>query len=351
MIKVRRIGHATFETPDLSRMIDYHTHVTGLMVASQDADRAFLSSRTGQLAVELRRAPQAKCSGLCFEVGARRGFRRHGAPAHGAGHQERSAERHRRPASARCWRSRIRRAPTIEVFNEWKSLARNQPFDGVGVLKLGHLAFCVDDPKAISEFYAKVLGFKVSDWISDMFVFMRCNADHHTVNFIVGPHGRMHHVAFELRDAAHLHISCDVLGEKDIKIVWGPVRLGPGHNVATFHRNPDDQVVEMFAELDQMKDEALGYYDPQDLAQGSPAAAQGLAGNPGHAICVGPAAVAGISPREEVGRGRVNRLGPVPCPFRCKPDLNGKSAMPANDPWRTLAVFGSLDRLLERWAK
>jgi catechol 2,3-dioxygenase-like lactoylglutathione lyase family enzyme len=137
------------------------------------------------------------------------------------------------------------------------------PFTGIGVLKLGHIAFHVDDPKAISEFYAKVLGFKVSDWIDDFFVFMRCNADHHTVNFITGPHGAMHHCAFELRDFSHLQNACDLFGQKDIKIVWGPVRLGPGHNVAAFTRNPDDHVIEVYAELDQMKDEALGYWDPR----------------------------------------------------------------------------------------
>ena len=33
MIKVRRIGHATFETPDLDRQIEHFTQVTGLVIA------------------------------------------------------------------------------------------------------------------------------------------------------------------------------------------------------------------------------------------------------------------------------------------------------------------------------
>jgi hypothetical protein len=41
------------------------------------------------------------------------------------------------------------------------------------------------------------------------------------------------------------------------------VRLGPGHNIAAFHRDHDDWVVEFYAELDQMKDETLGYFDPR----------------------------------------------------------------------------------------
>ena len=100
----------------------------------------------------------------------------------------------------------------IELFSEWQSVGRNQPVTGIGVLKLGHIAFHVDNPKAIADFYARVLGFKVSDWIDDFFVFMRCNADHHTVNFITGPHGTMHHVAFECRDFSHLQSACDLFG-------------------------------------------------------------------------------------------------------------------------------------------
>ena len=115
----------------------------------------------------------------------------------------------------------------------------------------------------MAEFYVQVLGFRVSDWIGDFFVFMRCNADHHAVNFITGKNIEMHHIAFELRDFSHMQAACDLFGERKIPIIWGPVRLGPGHNVATFHRNHDDWVVEFYTELDQMKDEALGYFDPR----------------------------------------------------------------------------------------
>jgi catechol 2,3-dioxygenase-like lactoylglutathione lyase family enzyme len=137
------------------------------------------------------------------------------------------------------------------------------PTAGVGALKLGHVAFVVHDPNPMAEFYAKVLGFRISDWIGDFFVFMRCNADHHAVNFITGKNIAMHHIAFELKDFSHLQTACDLFGEKKIPIIWGPVRLGPGHNVATFHRDPDDWVIEFYAELDQMKNEELGYYDPR----------------------------------------------------------------------------------------
>ena len=54
-----------------------------------------------------------------------------------------------------------------------------------------------------------------------------------------------------------------MFGRRSVPIAWGPARLGPGHNIAVFHRNPDDQLIELYCELDQMKDEALGYFDPR----------------------------------------------------------------------------------------
>ena len=53
MIKVKRLGHATFETRDLDRAVDYYTSVVGLSVVSRDANTVYLGSRMGLLAVVL----------------------------------------------------------------------------------------------------------------------------------------------------------------------------------------------------------------------------------------------------------------------------------------------------------
>jgi len=126
-----------------------------------------------------------------------------------------------------------------------------------------HFTIGVRDNVSAAKFYSDVLGFRVSDWIEESFVFMRCGSDHHTLNFVAGEARRMNHIAFELRDSSHMHRACDLLGRNRIQILWGPVRHGPGHNVAVYHRNPDGQVVELFFDLDRMVDEALGYFEPQ----------------------------------------------------------------------------------------
>jgi len=262
MIKVLRIGHATFETPDLAKAVDYYTQVAGLALAGRETGRAFLATKIGQLAIELQEGAQARCSKLSFEVAPNADFAdlQKNLSGHGVKSELRSDSV---PGQPRVLTFQDPKGTTIELFNQWSYLGNQEQVVGVGPLKLGHVAFTVPDPKATADFYAQVLGFRMSDWIGDFFVFMRCNADHHTVNFIAGKSNNMHHIAFELRDFSHLQNACDLLGQKNIPINWGPVRLGPGHNVAAFHRNHDDWVVEFYAELDQMKDEELGYFEPR----------------------------------------------------------------------------------------
>jgi catechol 2,3-dioxygenase-like lactoylglutathione lyase family enzyme len=121
------------------------------------------------------------------------------------------------------------------------------------------------DPKGALDFYSQALGFRFSDWLLDVFVFMRCNADHHALNFLKPPQPRegLFHVAFELRDWSHVGEACETLSRRGVPLIWGPGRHGTGHNYFTYHRDPDGNIVELFAGMDRMSSEALGYFDPQ----------------------------------------------------------------------------------------
>ena len=134
----------------------------------------------------------------------------------------------------------------------------------------GHVAFHVTDVKAVTSFYCDVLGFRVSDWMGDYFSFLRCGVDHHTINLVETGSNKHFHTAFELRDWAHMQSACDFLSRNGYKILWGPGRHGIGHNLFTYHRSPNGLITELFAELDQMKDEALGYFDPRPWHRDNP---------------------------------------------------------------------------------
>jgi catechol 2,3-dioxygenase-like lactoylglutathione lyase family enzyme len=269
MIKPRRIGHATFETPDLEKAIAYHTHVNGLKLADKEKNRAFLASKVGQLVVQLEKAEHGRCAALSFEVSPRSDF---AELARELGKEGIKSELRNDsvPGLGKVLSFLDNKGTRIELFSDWTYLGKHEQVLGAGPLKLGHVAWVVDDPAGTAKFYERVMGFKVSDWIGDFFVFMRCNTDHHTVNFIRGKNIKMHHIAFELKDFSHLQSSCELLGQKEIPIIWGPLRHGPGHNVATYHRAHDDHVVEFFCELDQMVDEELGYFEPRPWHHDTP---------------------------------------------------------------------------------
>lgn len=81
MVKLRRIGHAIFETHDLQPMIDYYTEVMGLVLAEREKDRAFLATKIGQLAVQLNKGDGERCAMLSFRSRAGFRLRRAGARA------------------------------------------------------------------------------------------------------------------------------------------------------------------------------------------------------------------------------------------------------------------------------
>jgi catechol 2,3-dioxygenase-like lactoylglutathione lyase family enzyme len=263
MIQVKRLGHATFTTTDLDRQIDYWQNVIGLSIVDQGKDHCVFATRLGQECIGLERATdagrllrtayQVKPDSDLGEIAAK--LREHGVQSE------------RRKDISPGVRDAITfvdpKGTLIEVFANYVFAPEDKSEQGVSPIKFGHVAYRVNDPQKITAFYCDVLGFRVSDWMGDHFSFLRCGVDHHTVNFARYGEERLHHIAFELRDWGAIHDACDYLTRKNTQLVWGPLRHVVGHNIAAYHRNPDEIRVELFAEMDLMKDEDLGYWEPR----------------------------------------------------------------------------------------
>ena len=281
MIDVRAIGHATIDTPDVDRQIEYYTQILGLHVEHRDARHAVLVTVTGRPAVVLHKGESARCTRIALQVGAGTALSEVAAKLQAG---EGINSELRRDASPGIAETLVLQDPigtTIELYREAK-LARKREPNAIAPMKLGHIAFSCSDVKHQTEFYCRVLGFRVSDWMEDVFAFLRCGPDHHTVNFAAfgGRSGagadataksaKLHHVAFELKDWAHMQAACDLLGRRNLQILWGPGRHGIGHNIFIYHRNPDDQIIECYTELDMMLDEGLGTFDPKPWHKDNP---------------------------------------------------------------------------------
>src|SRR5689334_14039186 len=69
MIGVKKISHATYETPDLERQVDYYTNIIGLSLIARERDTVYLANTVDHHSVVLRNGSQARCVEIGFQLG------------------------------------------------------------------------------------------------------------------------------------------------------------------------------------------------------------------------------------------------------------------------------------------
>ena len=268
MIRVHKIAHATYETPDLDQQTEYYTDIIGLTLIAKDKDAAYLASTVDHHSVVLRRGSKASCVALAFQI----------PPDADLGAFEKQVAAHQikterkkdpEPSISDMVSFADPKGTTMQVFKRGEFAHQKFTQKGIVPFKLGHVAFHVTDVKHVTKFYCDVLGFRESDWMADFFSFLRCGPDHHTINLMETGSNRHFHTAFELRDWAHLQTACDYLSLNGYKLLWGPGRHGIGHNLFAYHRGPNGLITELFTELDRMNEE-LGYFEPRPWHRDSP---------------------------------------------------------------------------------
>lgn len=269
MIQVDRISHLVFETPDLERQLNHFTGILGLTVLHRAGREVVLACRRNGQAMVLEAGSAARCSRIVFRVTPEM-LERAGGELERIGIRS-DARSDPGPLASKSLVFCDPNGIVVELLTEGAPLP-DQPAQPRAILptKLGHAAFTVSDPQKAAEFYTRILGFRVSDWMGDFFVFLRCNPDHHTVNFLRGGQTKLHHLAFEVADWDAIKRACDHLGRHRIALLWGPGRHPVGHNVFTYHHDPDGCIVELFTELDQMSNEELGCFDPRPWHEDNP---------------------------------------------------------------------------------
>src|SRR5262245_12873016 len=150
MIKASRIGHASFDTPDLDRAVAYYTQVNGLVLHAKDRSQAFLASKTGLLTIALERGDAANLRRLSFEVSPHADF---SDIAKNLAEDGVKCDRlsDAVPGISKMLAFNDPTGTTIELFTEWSYLGAHHQALGAGPLKLGHIARVVEDPKAMAD--------------------------------------------------------------------------------------------------------------------------------------------------------------------------------------------------------
>jgi catechol-2,3-dioxygenase len=261
-VRVNKLGYVAFETQDVDRLVEYYTKILDFTLVDKSSQGAFLTTGFDHHCVVITRSETAK-----------------GRTAAGYEIAEPLDDAHRRLREAGYEVERrsdigpgtpdvlVLAEPTTgtplhlmtaqESSGAWPTMLRPT--------KLGHVAAFTPGLESLEKFYRELLGFKWSDTLGDFFVFLRCGPDHHATNFMASATNEgMHHIAYEFRDPNHLITMVDHLAKNGYPLDWGPGRHGPpGHNLFTYHRDPDGNVIELFTQIDRMLDEAKGYWEPR----------------------------------------------------------------------------------------
>ncbi len=263
MVQVIKLGYAAFETTDIAAMQAYYTDVIGLTVAERgDNGAVYLRNVVDYHTIALYPGSENRLRHVALQLDGKQSLKEAAAQLSEQGIQV-EARTDAEPGVAELLQLADPEGNTLQLYTQMRQVSDGFPEKGIVPEKLGHLAMAAHDVQTVADFYQRVLGFRVSDWIEDFFVFMRCGPDHHSLNFLRSKYQKMHHIAFQLKDWAHVQRACDHLAKHNIPLLWGPGRHGAGHNIFTYHHDPSQQIVELFTELDIMLNEELGYFEPR----------------------------------------------------------------------------------------
>ena len=119
---------------------------------------------------------------------------------------------------------------------------------------LSHVVLHSPDMKVLEAFYRDVLGFRLSDWIGQFMVFLRCNSAHHRLAILPGPPA-LNHIAFDVSSVDELMRGLGRMTEKGVKLQWGPGRHTAGNNTFSYYTTPNGNAVEYTSDLEHV-DEA-----------------------------------------------------------------------------------------------
>jgi catechol 2,3-dioxygenase-like lactoylglutathione lyase family enzyme len=267
-VRVAKLGYVQFTTPDVPRLVHYYTTVLDFELVDEAPGGAFLTTGFDHHSVVITRGDTRPRSAVGYEVwgslgDAQRRLREAGYEV------ERRGDIGPGTPDALVLIEPSTGAP-LHLY-EAQEPSGVQGYTPLRPTKLGHVAAFTPELDALRKFYEELLGFRWSDTIGDYFVFLRCNADHHAANFLASQKYRgMHHIAYEMRDPAHLLTMLDHLAREGYRLTWGPGRHGPGHNMFTYHKDPDGNTIELFTQLDVMHDEHKGYWEPRPWHESFP---------------------------------------------------------------------------------
>lgn len=141
--------------------------------------------------------------------------------------------------------------------------------DRVRPRRLGHAVAGTVDLETTMRFFVEGLGFKVSDYIGDKGVFMRCSSDHHNFLALQAPINYLHHTSWQVDDIDDVGRGAfAMLEDNPDRHVWGLGRHHAGSNFFWYLKDPAGNFSEYFSDMDCIPEDEIWSPEVLEGAQG-----------------------------------------------------------------------------------
>ena len=259
MANVTSLRHVDVAVPDFQEAVDFYDGVWGLTRVDGDKDIVFLAAEGSpeQYIYRIRKAEEKRLDLIAFGADSPEDVDQLAADLAAAGVRFVSEPGQlQTPGGGYGFRFFDPDGRVVEVSAgvEQRSFREVEPREGIPVA-LNHVVLNSPNRKEVETFYAERLGFKLSDWIPFM-GFYRCNANHHSIAIADGEVATLNHVAFEVGSIDDMmRGSGRVMKDGRARIMMGPGRHSAGDNTFYYFFDPQGNVSEYTAEVEQIVNE------------------------------------------------------------------------------------------------
>jgi catechol 2,3-dioxygenase-like lactoylglutathione lyase family enzyme len=250
--QITHLRHVDLAVPDFDRQLAFYTNTWGLTKVADDNGIAFLAAEGSpeQYIVRLRRG-EKRMDLLSFGAANAADVDALAAQLIAEGVQVVSEpDKLDTPGGGYGFRFFDVDGRVIEVSSdvELRRHRRIEEREAIPV-KLSHCVVNSPDPTRMRDWYARHLGFRLSDTLvsphmGDLMYFMRCNDWHHSFAIARGPHASLHHASFEMRGIEEWMRGTGKLLRAGARMTWGPGRHLAGDNTFSYFHDPHGNTIE-----------------------------------------------------------------------------------------------------------
>ncbi len=255
-IRIKQLSHVALKVQNLEQQVQFYTQMVGLEESARDeTGRVYLRCNADHHNVVLIPGETSEMDHFALEVADGKAGLDNAAKVLDQAGIPYEAQSSGGSGQGQTLRLQDPSGFVVELIAGLEQKPRYYGARAVQPRRFQHITLRTPDLETTAEFYTQILGFRVSDWVGQDMVWVRCNPDHHGVAVSRYPRKMMHHFAFEVKDMSELVHQAEHMAHHDYTLLYGPGRHGPGNNLFIYFFDPEENIIEFAADMQQIWDD------------------------------------------------------------------------------------------------